>query len=156
MKTNPKVLKGIFFSVIAILPMICGEYAHYQRTHFSCDSEFFAQSSNEKIKIIVTYHFSNGTGNYNAMGHSVSTENVVTPINRHFPFNYYHENGRILFISSEDEDNPKGPGEADTFVPDFFRFSDRGINVRSIKENSTGYLISLGDTPMLYCKRLTN
>lgn len=152
MAFNSKRLIRFLFAIIALLPFFVGEYARYQRTHFSCDSELFIQSAEEKIHITMNFHFENGLGSYNATGTHVINGNVLKNIHKHFIFDYYRESDYLILISRGYDSNPVTTDSFDTFIPDFFRYSKRGISLKIGKGNSEGYIISMDKTPVLYCK----
>lgn len=146
-------VKALFLIVVALLPLLVGEYLRYQRSHFSCDSEITLQSTDGKFAhVIMSYRFDNNEGSYNSTGSYVDNGKSIT-INNHFTFDFYIEPGHFVLISREDKNNPgEQPGES-SIIPDFFHYRGRGVSMQVNKENSVGYLISIGNTPIFYCKR---
>ncbi|WMY73542.1 hypothetical protein RHD99_19135 [Buttiauxella selenatireducens] len=153
MMTREKKYKLILITIISLLPLLFGEYIRYQRSHVSCDSELILNSAKgEVVRVIMTYRFGSSEGSYNATG-TYFHEGKTIEINDDFLFNYYLKSDHLILISREDKSKPSELEEANSISPDFFNYSGRGIIMRLSKENSAGYLFSIDNTPIFYCKR---
>lgn len=153
MKRIKKALLVVLMSITACIPFLAGYYLKYRDTNYSCDSELYARNANEHYGLIMHYRFNNGFGNYHATGLTTLSDGTVIPMNRSLAFRYTFEGDVFNLVSQNNDDNPEDLNNPTTLVPDFFRFSGRGLTILSRRESNMGYLIILGNTPLFYCKR---
>jgi hypothetical protein len=153
MKSIKKALTVALITIAACAPFLTGYYLKVRQTNYSCDSEIYARNADEHYNLIMNYHFSNGSGNYHAIGLTTFNDGTIIPMDRNLTFRYTFVDDVLTLVSQNNDDNPEDLNNPTTLVPDFFRFSGRGLTIRSKRESNMGYLIILGNTPIFYCKR---
>lgn len=153
MKNYKKIAGMVLIALLACIPLVMSIYAKTNNNNFSCDGEITIQNLDETYNVVMHYRFNNGIGNYIATGVIQNADNSTRPISKSFTFHYTQEGDNLTLLSNEDINSSVDTNTPDVLVPDFFRTSGRGLSIRLKRENLTGALIILGNTPVFYCKR---
>jgi hypothetical protein len=150
-----KVRKGVACWALVVLlislPLAFSGYQAYKRDRFSCDAITTIVGKNISYEMITHFVFNEGSGTYTSLGQLHQTGKPEVNTNNHFTFKYWHEEGKIIMISSENSGMENVFSQYFPYTPDFFLYRERGISLEIKRENASSYLFSYDGTPLFYC-----
>lgn len=137
--------------VAAISPVTYIGYTMYQKNHFSCQAEVVISKNNTYYTTLMNYHFDGGTGTLEASGSFKRDGVEIDKINKKLSFNYWRKGDSIIMVSSNKYDDKESVALLNTFTPDFYLYSDRGLTIQLKRQNASSYLFVQSDTPLFSC-----
>lgn len=144
------LIVGLF---IAFSPLLVLWYNHYQNDHFACESEAVVNGKGYTFSSIVHFSFRGGTGTFDALGKYQAPGKPLQQITQKLDFEYWHEGHHLVLISKENDRDQTNIELLSPVIPDFFLLRARGISLKFLPQNSTGYLVFEDNMPVLYCIR---
>jgi len=153
MKVKRGVASWVLILLLILLPLVFSRYQTYQRNHFSCDATATIVGKNISYEMITHFVFNDGSGTYTSLGRLYQTGKPEINTNNSFTFKYWHEDGKIIMISSDNSGMENIFSQYFPYTPDFFLYRERGISLEIRRENASSYLFSYDNTPMFYCTR---
>lgn len=127
-------------------------FVSYQKKHFSCESEVTLIQGEAVYDVIMDYAFNDGAGRFHSVG-NLQADGKSINISKTLSFTYVQENGNIIMTSEDNHVSDKSLDSQIPYIPDFFSYSGRGMSMKIIQQNQSGYLFIHNDAPLFYCTR---
>lgn len=136
---------------MGVVPLLILVYLSYQSRHFSCEGEITLIRDDASYDVIMHYTFDGRKGSYHSVGLLQKNGMPITQTNRSIAFNYLYVNKDMLLVSGENNDIPNDVNLLLPLIPDFYRYSGRGISLKVVRENASSYLFMHNNAPLFYC-----
>lgn len=143
-----------FIILMGVLPLLILGYSSYQSRHFSCESEITIIRDDVSYDVIMHYTFDGRAGRYHSTGLMHENGKPMIQTNRSVDFNYTYINENMILVSLGNNKDPKDLNLLLPGLPDFYRYSGRGISLRVVRENASSYLFMHNNAPLFYCTRI--
>lgn len=135
---------GVFLSGLSY-------WKQYQKTHFMCEGEINISHDNITFNSLLHFKFNNGKGYFNSLGRLTRDGKVTEGLSKALTFDYTTYRGYIIMLSGENKTSYTKENPLAHIVPDFFLYSERGFQIKMIRQNASSYLFLQEETPLFYC-----
>ena len=153
MKMNNRLLVIL---IPLLTGLLCAAYValiHWQKTHFSCDSQLTVVSEKGAEDVILHFNFAGSSGHIDIRGEYTSKAGEVIPTSNKIDFTFWREDNALIMISNETNRLPMHNPLVLDNAPDFFSSRERGIRFNVVEKNPGGYMFLYENAPGLYCAR---
>ncbi|MFB0712924.1 hypothetical protein ACEU59_17380 [Buttiauxella noackiae] len=128
-------------------------WVKYQDDNFTCEGEINIIRDNVAFNALLHFKFNNGKGYFNSLGNLSKDGKVTERLSKALTFNYTNYHGYIIMLSGENKTSYTKENPLAHIVPDFFLYSERGFQIKMIRQNASSYLFLQEETPLFYCTR---
>ncbi|HGM5492635.1 TPA: hypothetical protein ACKP1B_004335 [Serratia fonticola] len=140
---------GIIFSNIYLLSFM--GYTKYNDNSFSCEAKVNIIEKYGKAHILMNFIFTNGTGVYTSNGNYISADGEDKKINTKINFTYLKKNNESIIVFLNPNQSMQHNANSSALNYNFFAFQEKSFVIKTIRQNSSGYLFFKSDSPLFHC-----